>query len=281
LIKQVTPLILQGIIFYAQSLVRLFNLIFMKNSYLMLFLFCLLSAGGVQAQPQNGYLSQEQYKTLDGNLERLFYLRQGVFRQKNKTKSGELKSWYVNDGQDSVMIYTVALGNKHRDGYWLLHYQFMSNLPDMPVYTSLEHITAISRDSLHGQMYKLPVKVKLSNLLKKPKKTLSKITLDLEELEASDEEIFYWKRDYNSFEGHSLPYFQNQSRREENKYTVDYYYLHLEALCFMAKPSNKKLSAEAVKQQLPNTNSYKTFLLRSQPYQTAIFNDYFKKPKKR
>ena len=112
----------------------------MKNSYLMLLLFS-LSSTALLAQPAEAYLSEEHYKKLDGNLERLFHLRQGVFRQKNKTKSGELKSWYVNSGQDSVMLYTVALGNKYRDGYWLLHYQFMSNLPDMPVYPALEHIT--------------------------------------------------------------------------------------------------------------------------------------------
>ncbi|EJF52394.1 hypothetical protein SapgrDRAFT_0651 [Saprospira grandis DSM 2844] len=252
----------------------------MKNSHFMLLLFS-LSSVALLAQPAEAYLSKEHYKKLDGNLERLFHLRQGVFRQKNKTKSGELKSWYVNSGQDSVMLYTVALGNKHRDGYWLLHYQFMSNLPDMPVYTALEHITEINRDSLHGQMYKLPVEVKLSQLLKKPKKNLGKIKLDLEELEALDEEIFYWKRDYNSFEGHSLPYFQNQAKREEKKYTIDYYYIHLDALCFMAKPAKTKVSIELVKKHIPKVESYKTFLLRSQAYQTAIFEDYFKKPKKR
>lgn len=87
--------------------------------------------------------------------------------------------WRVNDGQDSMMLYTFPVGDPNKVGYWSYHFQVMTSLIEEPIFTRFEHFEAISRDSIKTTFYNPPegFNPSLETLLKKKKTAFKDVNL--------------------------------------------------------------------------------------------------------
>lgn len=227
-----------------------------------------------ELKPEDDVRSKEHYQKLGSDVERLHKLRCGTFVQYNRDSLGTLNPWYVNMDEDSVLLYTTPVGNVSKDGYWVYHHQFMSNLPDMPLYAAFEQIIAHSRDSFEGVFYKCPVNIKLEDLQAGKKNPLEKI--NFKELEKLDEHIIYKRINYTEFYGYSEPYFQNASDKPEKKYTIDFYKITPEYIRFYSAKAASKLSLETISNLNPSDARFNIFLVRFYPEDISIFAELLK-----
>jgi hypothetical protein len=234
--------------------------------------------GNNKGKKSKDILSEEYYTQLGSNIERLHKLRAGSFIQKNMDTTGTLQPWYVNGGEDSVMLYSCVVGDPKKDGYWIYHHQFMSNMPDMPLYTALEHIEAIDRDTFVGQFYKCPVELSLEEVMTK-KNAFKEVEFD--KLEKMDEKIHYWKVDYTEFHGFSEPYFQSDIDREKGNYHVDFYRITMAHMRFRSLNAKSKVSNDLIRKNIPKEETYRTHLMRVYPEDVALFAEFVGGKKKR
>jgi len=256
----------------------------MKVINLTLFLFlCCLS---LKAQTPKKALkleddvrSKEYYQKFGSDVERLHKLRCGVFVLHYEDSLGTLVPWYVNMNEDSVLLYTTPVGNISKDGYWLYHYQLMTNLPDMPIYNALEHIIAHSRDSFEGVFYKCPITVKLEDLQAGKKNPLEKI--NFKGLEKIDEHIIYRRINYTEFYGYTEPYFLNPSDKPSNTYTVDFYKMSVDHIRLYSMKIDSKFSLETIGGLNPLDVRFNAYLLRFYPEEISIFAELLKSRNKK
>lgn len=121
------------------------------------------------------------YQGIRSNVARLQAMLAGKYLQLIETKqqdgSSTFETWKVNDAQDSVIMYSVPVGEPNKDGYWLYHYQMMTSLPEEPIYEVFEKLTAIQRDTITSVLYTVPedFEVTLKSLEKKDKKAFEAI----------------------------------------------------------------------------------------------------------
>lgn len=212
--------------------------------------------------------SEEYYTQLGSNLERLHKLRLGVFVQYNQDSTGKLNSWKFNDGEDSVLLYTVTVGTPNKDGYWVYHHQFISNMPDMPLYTAFEHIVPITRDSFVGNFYKSPISLSLNDLLDK-KNAFDDV--DLKGLEEIDEKIYYYKKDFTEFHAFSVPYFRSDRDKEGEVYSIDFYRITKDHMRFFTVYNKGVISLDKISRFSPEADRYRTFLVRFYPQNISLF----------
>lgn len=93
------------------------------------------------------------YKNLGSNIERLNALREGLFVMYIRYDGADKpKLWLTSDG-DSILVYSRAIGNPDRHGFWLVHQQFMSKLSSEPLLTFVERLHRVSRDTFVGNSY--------------------------------------------------------------------------------------------------------------------------------
>lgn len=250
---------------------------------LLVFLISTFSVHTIDAQRNKSkkskdVLSEDYYTQLGSNVERLHKLRIGSFVQKNMDSTGTLRPWYVNGGEDSVMLYSRAVSDPSKDGYWIYHHQFMSNMPDMPLYTALEHIEVIDRDTFIGHFYECPIELTLGEAMKK-KKPFKDVEFD--KLKLMDEKVHYWKVDYTEFHGFSEPYFQSDKKREEGSYSVDFYQITKNHIRFRSLTAKSKVSNQLIRKNFPKDESFRTHLIRGYPEELALFAEYVNGKRKR
>lgn len=121
------------------------------------------------------------YQAIRSNVARLQAMLSGVFVQKSyKQEQDKYITWFVNDRQDSIMLYSLSIGDPNRDGYWLYHYQIMTSLPDDPVYQAFERLVVVDRDTIQSTFYSIPdnFEITLEELLTEGKKTFDDIDFD-------------------------------------------------------------------------------------------------------
>ena len=144
------------------------------------------------------------YQDLQKNIIRLHHLLQGTFTAHAGNEKQEITSWTVSEG-DSVVLYSVPLGDVHKDGYWVYSYEFMTSLPNAPIYTSIKRLEQIDRDTLDVYYYKTKeaVDIRLLDLLE-----LSRLNdkIDLEHLELHEKRVRYVRQSSSHFIGESLVY---------------------------------------------------------------------------
>lgn len=255
----------------------------MRALYFLLLISLIFSTHSLDAQRKKSkkskdVLSEDYYTQLGSNLERLHKLRIGSFVQKNLDSTGVLRPWYVNAGEDSVMLYSRAVSDPSKDGYWVYHHQFMSNMPDMPLYTALEHIEAIDRDSFVGHFYECPIELTLGEAMQK-KKPFKDVEFD--KLELMEEKVYYWKVDYTEFHGFSEPYFRSDIDREKGKYHVDFYRITKEHIRFRSLTAKSKVSKQLIQKNIPKEKSFRTHLVRGYPEELSLFAEYVNNKRKR
>lgn len=90
------------------------------------------------------------HRLLQGDFVRYHY-------RKDSTGKTLLLPWLVNDNKDSVLHRVRPIGDPNKDGYVVLHYLFMSHLPNQPLVMYVEKIEKVSRDTLVVLTYSSPL----------------------------------------------------------------------------------------------------------------------------
>lgn len=211
----------------------------MKNSSL-LFIFLVIyisylftacqATKTAQTDNDTDIFSEEYYvKNAKNNLERLQLLLSGLYVQKNEdTKKKILETWTVRGGEDSILAYTLPVGEPAKDGHWLYLHQFISNAPDEPVYSAFQQFKQISRDSIESIIYDNPQPVTLEDLITQQAACFK--NLDFSTLEENGEHVIYVKTGTASFEGYSKLY--KNPRADANNYRKDKYTIEPEKFKF-------------------------------------------------
>lgn len=162
--------------------------------------------------------SEDYYQKMNSNIDRLYHLKSGLFVQyQENLADSSMQIWDFNDGEDSIVLFVQAVGEISKNGHWLYCRQFVSNMPETPVYEAYEHLEQISRDSFKGTYYKLPESIKWEEVMNPEALT----AVDFEALEPNGELIFYNKISNVKFYGNSLPY--KNPRIDANDYRQDFY----------------------------------------------------------
>lgn len=144
------------------------------------------------------------YQNLQKNIVRLHHLLQGTFTAYAGNQDEEIKSWTVSGG-DSVVLYSVPLGDINKDGYWIYSYEFMTSLPDAPLYTSIKRLEQIARDTVDVYYYKTQqqIDVQLADLL-----DLSRLNakINVDSLVKQEKRVRYVRKSCSHFVGKSKKY---------------------------------------------------------------------------
>jgi hypothetical protein len=140
------------------------------------------------------------YQALQKNIIRLHHLMQGTFTAYAENQD----AWTVSEG-DSVVLCNVPLGDPNKDGYWIYSYEFMTSLPDAPIYTSIKRLEQLSRDTIDVYYYhpKQPVDIQLDDVLNASKLNAK---INLEQLVKRDKRVRYVRHSAANFIGKSLLY---------------------------------------------------------------------------
>lgn len=99
------------------------------------------------------------YEDIKGNVYRLKAMVTGQFTQYSKrldSTGQNFLPWYVNDQQDSVLLYSIPIGEPNRQGHWLCEFQVLTSLPDDPVGVGFVHLIPIGRDTILVKVYQAP-----------------------------------------------------------------------------------------------------------------------------
>jgi len=205
----------------------------MKIILIILSFFLLASCGSlpknIEEKPtvfEAGY-----YQNLGKNIKRLHHLMQGTFVAHKEYKTKALESWMVSEG-DSVILYNVPLGEVEKHGYWIYSYEFMTSLPNEPIYTSIKQIKQRSRDTLEVLYYKTknPIDLKLNEVINK--EVLNK-KIKTDELILINKKVVYVKESAAEFVGYSKIYEDKQFNcLRKNKYDLSPSYYKVEAVFF-------------------------------------------------
>lgn len=168
--------------------------------------------------------ADETYQQIQKNENRLHAMLAGKFVQYNKA-SGDYKTWMVNGGNDSVVIYFIPVGNPAKDGLWLYHYQLMTSLPNEPIYEAFSKLEVIDRDTTRGVYYEAPddFNVPIETLLENPKTAFE--TIDFDKLERSrvGEEVLYFREKALYFTGESQFIRKDANGKEYGHFLKDHY----------------------------------------------------------
>ncbi|WP_156039819.1 hypothetical protein [Aureispira sp. CCB-QB1] len=160
------------------------------------------------------------YQKYQRNIDRLYHMLQGTFicYSQSTEKEAKLIPWKVNNQQDSVITYSVPIKEPAKDGYWLICYQFITSLPDEPIYCAVQKITPVDRDTFLSEFFDSPAEIKLTKMIK-DLKTVEQ-SIDLEQLTPIDEVVTYYREKITFFKGFSNIYKDHQNQnltyRQEN-----------------------------------------------------------------
>jgi len=171
------------------------------------------------------------YQDLGKNIKRLHHLMQGTFTAHKEGTSKKLESWNVSEG-DSVILYNVPLGNIEKEGYWIYSYEFMTSLPNQPIYTSIKQINQVSRDTLEVLYYKTkkPITLKLREVIDK---SILNEKIQLDELVLRNKKVVYVKQSASQFVGYSKRYEDPQfDCLRQNKYDLSPNFYKVESAFF-------------------------------------------------
>lgn len=143
------------------------------------------------------------YANIDGNINRLHQLFQGAFVAYDEDQN----QWEVSDG-DSVILYTQAIGEVSKNGHWIYNYDFMTSLPNEPIYTSIKKIEQIDRDSFAIIYYQSDQSYTLEEMRAEQPFMGKKFNFDL--MTKRDKKVIFVKKSAHVFVGHSNIYEDKQ-----------------------------------------------------------------------
>lgn len=171
-----------------------------------------------KTQAPSTVFEHEYYQDLGKNINRLHHLMQGTFVAHHNTEGTRLTSWTVAEG-DSVVLYITSLGDIEKHGYWTYSYEFMTSLPNEPIYVSIKQLRQVDRDTLEVLYYKPPIKLTLNEVLNQ-KLLNEKIHLD--KVERTDKKVVYVRQSASNFIGKSIVYQDNDFKcLRQNTYNIN------------------------------------------------------------
>lgn len=180
------------------------------------------------------------YQDLEKNIVRLHHLMQGTFTAHIKTQDAAMATWTVSDG-DSVILCSVALGEPAKHGYWIFSYEFMTSLPDKPIYTSIKKLEQIDRDTVDVYYYKTlnPLSITLADVLDNERLTAM---IDFDQLIKRDKRVRYVRQSPAHFMGTSLVYTDpDRDCLRQNKYDVSPAFYQVSTTFYDKENVNKRL----------------------------------------
>lgn len=197
------------------------------------------------SEPIEKFGTKEYYQKYQRNIDRLYQMLQGTFVCYSMGMKQDAKPipWKVNNEQDSVVLYTVPIKEPQRDGYWLICYQFITSLPDNPIYCGVQRISAINRDTFLSEFFDSPVEIKLTDMIK----DLGKVSksIDLKQLTPKDEVVTYYREEITLFKGFSNIYKDHQ--KQNMSYRREDYEVHPNNMQFISKYFKDIAGEQAIK----------------------------------
>ncbi len=165
----------------------------------------------------------ETYQKIIKNDARLYAMLSGKFMQ-YLTKKGEYTPWLVGEEQDSILLCVIPIGDPNKNGHWLYHYQYMTDLPDAPLMTAFSKLKTIDRDTILQVFYEVPkgFNPPISQILKTKEAVFEEITYDSSKLSLIDETATYWRVKPLLFEGESS-FVAVEKQTEAVSYVKDYF----------------------------------------------------------
>jgi hypothetical protein len=204
--------------------------------FILLVLFisaCKTNSVSTPEKSNEDFGTAKYYQKYQHNIDRLYQMLQGTFvcYSKKTEKDAQLVPWKVNNGQDSVITYLVPIKDPAKDGYWLICYQFITSLPDEPIYCAVQKITPIDRDTFLSDFFNSPTEIRLSDIIK----NLGKVSksIDLDQLVPIDETITYYRKEITLFKGYSNIYKDHQN--QNLSYRREDYEIHPDNTMFTTK----------------------------------------------
>lgn len=148
------------------------------------------------------------YENIKGNIPRLKAMMCGrftVYSTSADPNNTTYSTWLVNDGQDSVLVYTVPVGEAALHGHWLYQSQFMTSLPDVPIHEAFIELKAINRDSIVATYYEVPEDFgrTLDDILRDPKEQFKEFQFENLALSKDGEVVWYERLTPLKFHGRS------------------------------------------------------------------------------
>lgn len=182
-------------------------------------------------------LEEDYYKALPNNISRLHQLMLGTFvAHHNNQDSSQLKAWQVT-GADSVVLYSVPIGEIAKHGYWIFSYEFMTSLPNDPIYTSIKQLKQTDRDSFVVLYYKVPQKYTLLDIVKNA--DFGK-DLVLDSLKTTDKKTIYVRESSVHYIGKSDMYEDKDCHcLRQNEYDISTQFYKVETVFYNLKDGEK------------------------------------------
>lgn len=187
----------------------------------------------------------EFFMPLKTNISRFHQLNQGKFVHYKTVKrmigkeDGSEEAVYSNElwlnrkdeNNDSVLLYSFPVGEPSKDGYWVYYYQFMTALPNEPLYEAFINFKEESRDVIKGIFYDSPdtFNVPIADLLENPNAHFSNLDLSLLPLSKTGEGAYYRRESPTHFKGESKIYINHQNKSSFRK---DFYQVIPEGIRF-------------------------------------------------
>lgn len=179
--------------------------------------------------PQNAQKPKQSYQSIKSNVARVQAMLTGKFVQQTLVDSlNNYQTWKVNDNQDSMLLYSIPVGDPNKIGYWIYHYQIMTSLPNEPIYEAFEKLTEIDRDSIKSTLYLSPADFNrpLDDLITQRENAFENI--DFSTFNTGEDAGYYIRQ--------NLLFFLNQTdvkKNEEYKvYAMDRYELYPDHMLF-------------------------------------------------
>ncbi len=130
-------------------------------------------------------------------------------------------------------------------GYWLYSYEFMTSLPNDPIYTTVKEIRMLSRDSFEVLHYKVDEKITLKEVL--DSKVLN-AEIHIDSLQSTNKKTLFIRQTASSFIGSSILYEDEQCKcMRQNVYDLNPAHYNVEAKFY-----DKKTNQELQKDKRPN-----------------------------
>jgi len=123
----------------------------------------------------------DTYNSLSGGINKLQAMLGGKYALYQKAAQDSVyRPWSVNDNKDSIVQYSIPVGDPRKNGYILYHYQTMTSLPDEPISEVFEELTILDRDSIKSIVRPAPksFNVPLERLIKEHRKAFAELNMD-------------------------------------------------------------------------------------------------------
>ncbi|BDS09927.1 hypothetical protein [Aureispira anguillae] len=190
-------------------------------------------------------LREEQYRNIKGAVPRLRAMMCGKFVHQILTKNEEgvikYETWHTKDGEDSMMIYQVPVGDPHKIGYWIYNCQYLTSLPDNPVYQTFSKLEAVNRDTIKAVSYEVPEGFKLDVTQKTAafKASLEKIEWKGLKLYNGGSVKYYERQTIIKYNGQSIMKAKELEKHKKIKYVINYSNVEMDRILFGSRYYDK------------------------------------------